>query len=61
MIIIMIIIAMAFQSNTICYFLPHFIVITGCPNKIVPRLPEDCDKTAKDPKLLHDAALQVFS
>lgn len=22
---------------------------TGSPNEIVPRFPEDCDKTAKDP------------
>ena len=24
------------------------IITTGCPRKIVPRLPEDCEKTAKD-------------
>ena len=25
-----------------------FVSFTGCPKKIVPHLPEDCDKTAKD-------------
>ena len=30
------------------YALPKIHKSTGCPRKIVPRLPEDCDKTTKD-------------
>ena len=35
---------------------------TGCPRKIVPCLPEDCDKMAKIlTNLFHDIALQMFN